>query len=323
MRCKSLTSVTIPSTITTIGDEAFEDCDQLTSVSIPNSVSTIGEYAFSGCYRLMNITIGNSVTSIGQLAFNTGCTLDGVIMTVGMVSPVNVVYGSFDALPNNKKRGTLYVPAGSKAAYQSADGWKEFKEIVERADAITMSLNEIRTYCSSNDLDFSGVSGLKAYIVSGFDPVNAKLVLTQVTDVPAGTGLLLKGAEDDYVVPHSTSNMVYSNLLKGVTTTTEISPTDGDYTNFILANGKHGINFYTLSETGDIAAGKAYLQLPSTSIPAYSRGFTLVFDEEATGISDVSSQNNKKDKIYDLQGRIVNNPGKGLYIVNGKKLLIK
>jgi hypothetical protein len=50
--------------------------------------------------------------------------------------------------------------------------------------------------------------------------------------------------------------MFYSNLPKGVTTTTSISPTEGTNTNFILANGIHGIAFYTLSTTGELALVK-------------------------------------------------------------------
>lgn len=316
------TSVRNPQTnqnysVTSINNYAFSSCKELVSVRISNGVTSIGEGAFYGCTSLSTVTIPRSVTSIGYEAFKSCNNLTCVICESN--TPVNIDEYVF----TNKANATLYVPSGSVAAYQAADYWKDFKEIVEIVDEITMSSNEICTYTSAYDLDFSGVSGLKAYIVSGFDPVNAKLVLTQVTDVPSGTGLLLKGAEGNYVVPHNTSSMVYSNLLKGVTATTEISPTDGDNTNFILANGKHGINFYTLNATGDIAAGKAYLQLPTASVSALSRGFTLVFDEESTGISTISSRNIETDKVYDLQGRHVVNPSKGLYIVNGKKKFIK
>ena len=67
--CKSLQSVTIPNSVTSIGDEAFSDCASLQSVTIPNSVTKIGNYAFSWCKSLQSITIPNSVTSIGNRAF--------------------------------------------------------------------------------------------------------------------------------------------------------------------------------------------------------------------------------------------------------------
>ena len=61
----SLTSVTIPTSVTSIGASAFRLCRGLKSVTIPNSVTSIGDYAFAGCWDLTSVTIPNSVTSIG------------------------------------------------------------------------------------------------------------------------------------------------------------------------------------------------------------------------------------------------------------------
>jgi hypothetical protein len=69
----NLTSVTIPNSVTSIGDSAFSVCINLTSLMIPNGVTSIGNYAFYDCTRLISVTIGNNVTSIGADAFN-GCT---------------------------------------------------------------------------------------------------------------------------------------------------------------------------------------------------------------------------------------------------------
>ena len=71
--CNSLTSVTIPNGVTSIGEETFSGCSNLTSVSIPNSVTTIGESAFRECSSLTSIMIPNNVTSIGNHAFE-GCS---------------------------------------------------------------------------------------------------------------------------------------------------------------------------------------------------------------------------------------------------------
>lgn len=64
--CKSSS---IPNSVTSIGNNAFNGCSELTSVTIPNSVTTIGESAFSGCSGLASVTIGNGVTTIGRDAF--------------------------------------------------------------------------------------------------------------------------------------------------------------------------------------------------------------------------------------------------------------
>lgn len=69
MNCDSLISITIPNSVTNIESAAFEGCYSLTSVTIPNSVTSIGERAFSGCSGITSVTIGNNVTSIGNNAF--------------------------------------------------------------------------------------------------------------------------------------------------------------------------------------------------------------------------------------------------------------
>jgi len=69
---KTATTFTIPNSVTSIGDWAFDDCDNLTSVVIPDSVTSIGDYAFYYCDSLTSVVIGDSVTNIGYRAFY-GC----------------------------------------------------------------------------------------------------------------------------------------------------------------------------------------------------------------------------------------------------------
>ena len=71
--CSEITSIVIPDSVTSIGVSAFDDCDNLTSVTIGNGVTSIGAYAFYGCTGLTSITIPDSVTSIGNYAFR-GCS---------------------------------------------------------------------------------------------------------------------------------------------------------------------------------------------------------------------------------------------------------
>ncbi len=78
--------VTIPDSVTSIGNEAFEYCEALKSVTIPDSVTSIGSEAFSGCSSLMSITIPDSVTRIGYAAFKGCSSLTSVTIPAGVTS---------------------------------------------------------------------------------------------------------------------------------------------------------------------------------------------------------------------------------------------
>ena len=90
--CSSLTSVTIPNSVTTIGDGAFVSCSSLTSVKIPNSVTTIGGVAFSNCSSLTSVTIPNSVTTIRSQAFQCCSSLTSVTIPDSVAA---IGYGVF------------------------------------------------------------------------------------------------------------------------------------------------------------------------------------------------------------------------------------
>lgn len=365
-QCTGLTSVDIPNNISFIDEYVFYGCSNLESIKIPNSVTSIGDFAFSGCSSLTEVTIPGNITSIGERAFYNCNELTSIEIPGGdigayafsycnnlshirIMSYCDIKGGAFSYCKNltcievyserppympidafqggSRDNAILYVPMGlARAQYMTDASWCNFTDIRMMKDDISITSAGIATYCYDHDLDFSEVSGLSAYIVSGFSPSTGTLTLTPVTKVPAGEGLLLKGDEGSYEVPFTTTDMYYSNLLKGVTTATEIDPTDGDNTNFILADGIHGINFYTVSETGELAAGKAYLHLPTSAVSALSRGFKLVFDDETTGISEklkTDAETFTSGQMYDLQGRHVVRPAKGIYIVKGKKVIIK
>jgi hypothetical protein len=106
--------------------------------------------------------------------------------------------------------------------------------------------------------------------------------------------------------------------MKGVIYNTTIDQTDGGNTNFVLSGG----TFKKVNSSGNtIPAGKAYLQLPTPSSSA--RDISFSFDDEPTGINMVQGIEQKDDSYYNLQGQRVSQPMKGLYIINGKKVVVK
>ena len=121
--CTVLTSLAIPNSLMSIDDYTFKDCSALTSITIPNSVTSIGYEGFMNCTRLKSVIIGNRVAFIGHKAFY-GCS-DLASVTALNPSPVSISQDEF----TNRTNATLYVPKGSREAYQAASHWKEFKEI--------------------------------------------------------------------------------------------------------------------------------------------------------------------------------------------------
>ena len=109
--------------VTRIGTEAFLNCSGLTSVSIPNSVTSIGSSAFQGCINLTSVTIPNSVTFIGDGAFSFCSGLTTIVSEIR--TPFNMMYLAASTSV------TLVVPVGTKATYQSTEGWSDFTKIVE------------------------------------------------------------------------------------------------------------------------------------------------------------------------------------------------
>ena len=130
-----LSSVVIPNSVTYIGNNAFWGCS-MTSLTIPNSITTIESETFMYCKSLTSVIIPNSITSIGWNAFCYCSALASVTSFIEIPRAIND--GVFDYLPED---ATLYVPAGSKARYESTDGWKNFKNIVEM-EAVTPDPND-------------------------------------------------------------------------------------------------------------------------------------------------------------------------------------
>lgn len=204
-------------------------------------------------------------------------------------------------------QGTIYRPVTSVSKTITSAGWA--------------------TYCSPYALDFSGdIDNLTdVYFVTGATGSWLNLTSVKGGTVPANTGLLFKGTAGNVVIPvvASSSTSVSANKLVGVTTETP-DVAAGIYV--LLNDNTYGVGFYETTDAFTVGANTAYL--PANFAATTARGFYSFGD--ATGIkaidnSEFTIQNSQStiDNYYNLSGQRVAQPTKGLYIVSGKKVVVK
>ena len=141
------------------------------------------------------------------------------------------------------------------------------------------------------------------------------LILTEVTNVPAGKGVIVEAAAAGSYAP--TFDVDADDIDTDLLVSNGTVAGDGS-TIYVLANGASGVGFYLLKDGEKVPAGKAYLKT-GAGAPEF-----IGFTGDTTGINDVRSKMaDVRSEIYNLAGQRVAQPTKGLYIVNGKKVVLK
>ena len=296
----SITSVVIGNGVTSICGNAFAGCPNLTSASIASTVTSIGNSAFNSCTNLATVTCWPTTPpALGSSVFPYSANI-----YVPSVNDYKDVGNWSSYYSDNNDNNHLFpisweVPTNQIASGSFAGYWATFY------------------YSGANMLAPEGVTVYKA-THSG-----SSLSLTEISDriITAGEAVILKKATAGSInlsVAASASAGDYSdNSLQGVdkATARETAP---EYKYYTLANGSKGLGFYKYTGA-TLAANKAYIIMTVTS---NASEYLFSLDEETTGVNDVRS---KKDDVrgdyYNLNGQKVPNPTKGLYIVNGKKVI--
>lgn len=319
--CTGLVTVVNNATITQIEAYVFAGCTNLEYCNIPSSVTNIGESAFQGSYKFSNLVIPGNVT-IKQNAFN-GCKGLKALYILG--TSLTIENGNAfwfitddsdpDKCPKFYARNSM-VNTIKKALHDGEAYWLE--NFVSDEIPYTPA-KEYTTFCRDFDVDFSAATGLKAGVATT-DLNGTMLKLTVKTSIPAGTGVVLKKLnEGEYKlkIAEKSPEAIVGNKLVGVVAPTAIPQTDGGNTNFVL---KDGVFKKVSANNNTLPAGKAYLQLPT---PPSAPNFTFSFEDDITGINMIQGDELKMNGYYNLAGQHVANPTKGLYIINGKKVVVK
>ena len=210
---------------------------------------------------------------------------------------------------------------------------------------VTIKSSGKASYAAPVDLDFTNVEGMKAFTATGYDKSSKTIWLTRVMKVQKGEGVLLKGEAKDYQIPSVAVQSSYMNMFVGNISGSKIqvqeTSDDGSLTNYYL---KGDGTFVSVNGYVNIDTNKCYLSLPTSmvSTAASTRGEANYLLEEpeviklpilfrsldnesngTTGVKEVKSGEVKSEEWFTLQGQRVVNPGKGIYIKNGKKVVIK
>lgn len=137
------------------------------------------------------------------------------------------------------------------------------KASVGTAEAsLTLGASGVTTFCSEYDLDFSEVSGIRAFVASGYNTETQKLILTEVTEVQSGTGLIIMGTPGTYQIPVKPTSLCYQNFLQAVDEDTQV-----DYSGW--QNGYDSYNYLLRTDA------PYFKRANYTSIPAYQAYLSL------------------------------------------------
>lgn len=222
---------------------------------------------------------------------------------------------------------TVTLPGSSVYVFDGVDGATETADVAPIA--VEVGAYEIATFCAEHATTIP--SGVKAYVayerpeIPGDENSMGVLVMEEVTDViPANTGVVLRAEKGTYNFEYTTSaaEEVEGNLLHGYAGRAEyevvVKPADA--VNYVLTVMDDVAAFYRKDNHFKVYRNKAYLCIPNASLV---KGFRMQFEnaDGTTDVSDVLLNGVNEKVVFDLQGRRVQHPQKGVYVIGGKKVI--
>lgn len=282
-----------------------------------NSTTDVLTVAAAGTYNMTYAACSNNVNAARTYSFYKN-DAENVIETQSCSWSVNSVKNT-----GTKTVKSLSLAAGDVIKFYGADTQVILDYVLLELAPVSKPITAAgwATFCSPYALDLKNAEGLDdAYIVTGGS--NGVLTKSSVKGgtVPANTGLLLKGNEGTATIPvvATSETDVTGNILKGVTEATKIDAGTG----WVLM-GSPKLGFYKNNNDFTVGANTAYILVSDLPVPLAARASYLLFDD-MTGISQVAGSEVKTSgAVYNLNGQRVSQPVKGLYIIDGKKVVIK
>ena len=326
--CSGLTSLTIPSSVTSIGYYAFKGCSGLTSLTIPSSVISISDYAFSGCSGLTNLTIPSSVISIGRGVFSNCSGLTSLTIPSGVTS---IGYHAFEGCSGLT---SLTIPSGvtsiGSEAFQGCCGLTSMT-IPSGVTSIgyhafygcsgLTSLTIPSSVTSIGEEAFLGCSGLTSLTIpSGVTSIGGRAfqdcsgltsltIPSSVTSIGGGTFSDCSGLTS-LTIPSGVTS-IGKCAFEGCSGLTSIYV----YTKNLPEFGFNGYNVFNRCD-----AKNCTVYVPKGTYDVYKSSefgyFEKIVEFDATGIDKVNTSTNAKEvSRYSVNGQRLSSPAKGLNIV--------
>ncbi len=287
-----------------------------------NQTITIGKYTWASYWSFDPAILSDDYEKI-VVTFAEAVPVSGLTINAEVTDDASWCGTALGSITKDGTKATAYFSALPGASITRVGFFLDWQaesatlkiasvKLIKKLQKVTVTSAGYATCVTKAKTDFSKTDGITAYIAS----VNgSKVKLTEVTKVPAGTGVILKGAAADYTLQpttEATDDITGNELLVSNGTVT------GDGTIYVLGQNSEGKVGFGLLKTGEVlAAGKAYLKISDAS-----RSF-IDIDDNVTGIQQVKGSKSQVESYYNLNGQRVAQPTKGVYIVNGKKIIIK
>ncbi len=334
-------SLTLPSSVTTIGKSAFDDCYSFTKLELPNTLSVIPNQAFMDCRSLSGeLVIPASVTEIGNNAFY-GC--QNLSAETGQVtlpkSLKKIGYNVFLNANNIKTVNFQSLPEGSLGYSKKAVSLSDDSYISDKASGTVNEISYTRqmsnnwgTLVLPYPLTLTGNEPYRLYAIDKMD--GDELVLKQLNgEVAAGTPCVVKrngseseltfGANDAELNMAIDGKTVDNMTFRGTYTTEEVN------SGYVISKN----SFWNVEElkglfsVNGVKVGPFRAWLDGTSAKAPAR-LSMRIDGSTTGIDAIDALNDAEAEYYDLSGKRLDEPQRGVNIVRmksgkTKKIIIK
>ena len=315
--------------------ETLDDTNNVISVNIVNNCIVANETTKASLFTIVN---NGKITSasgsyIGVSSYANSLKQDD--NATMYTNSITIEDGNADIAINTGTSGYMHLKYNKDSNQNRFRYYKSgqqdiqlYKLVTVETVPVTITSAGMATFSSEKAVDFSTVETIQAYIAT-LDSIG-DVKYTRIKKVPANTGVLLRNAEGadkgavsaDVPVLSNEAESTEGNILVAVAEEVTLQSNADGYNNYILNNhSQYGLGFYKANGK-KVGAGKAYMRIPETVTAREFIGFTE--GGVSTGIEAIANSTASQSvNCFDLQGRRVAQPTRGLYIVNGKKVVLK